>query len=75
LCDYLRILTLGASNPHEIEAVMEAELDLHHHDDTAISGAALGMGDAMPALGSSPPFWVLSSPWARLPSRRRFSVV
>ena len=30
---------------------MEAELDLHHHDDTAISGAVLGMGDAMPALG------------------------
>ncbi|MBT7943128.1 MAG: flagellar motor stator protein MotA [Alphaproteobacteria bacterium] len=51
LCDYLRILTLGASNPHEIEAVMEAELDLHHHDDAAISGAVLGMGDAMPALG------------------------
>ena len=51
LCDYLRILTLGASNPHEIEAVMEVELDLHHHDDTAISGAVLGMGDAMPALG------------------------
>lgn len=51
LCDYLRILTLGASNPHEIEAVMEAELDLHHHDDAAISGAILGMGDAMPALG------------------------
>lgn len=51
LCDYLRILTLGTSNPHEIEAVMEAELDLHHHDDTAISGAVLGMGDAMPALG------------------------
>ena len=51
LCDYLRILTLGASNPHEIEAVMEAELDLHHHDDNAISGAVLGMGDAMPALG------------------------
>jgi chemotaxis protein MotA len=51
LCDYLRILTLGASNPHELESVMEAELDLHHHDDTAISGAVLGMGDAMPALG------------------------
>jgi len=30
---------------------MEAELDLHHHGDTAISGAVLGMGDAKPALG------------------------
>ncbi|MBC8337203.1 MAG: flagellar motor stator protein MotA [Rhodospirillales bacterium] len=51
LCDYLRILTLGASNPHEIEAVMEAELDLHHEEDAAVSGAVLSMGDAMPALG------------------------
>ena len=51
LCDYLRILTLGASNPHEVETVMEVELDLHHHDDTAISGAVLTIGDAMPALG------------------------
>ncbi len=51
LCDYLRILTLGASNPHEVEAVMEVELDIHHEEDTAISGAVLTMGDAMPALG------------------------
>jgi len=51
LCDYLRILTLGASNPHEVEAVMEAELDIHHAEDSAISGAILTMGDAMPALG------------------------
>ena len=51
LCDYLRILTLGASNPHEVEAIMEVELDIHHAEDTAVSGAVLTMGDAMPALG------------------------
>ncbi len=51
LCDYLRILTLGASNPHEVEAIMEVELDIHHEEDAAISGAVLTMGDAMPALG------------------------
>ncbi|MDA1091470.1 MAG: flagellar motor stator protein MotA [Proteobacteria bacterium] len=51
LCDYLRVLTLGASNPHEVEAVMEAELDIHHAEDAAISGAMLTMGDSMPALG------------------------
>lgn len=51
LCDYLRVLTLGASNPHEVEAIMEAELDIHHHEDAAVSGAILTMGDAMPALG------------------------
>jgi len=51
LCDYLRVLTLGASNPHEVEAVMEVELEIHHNEDAAISGAVLTMGDAMPALG------------------------
>ncbi len=51
LCDYLRVLTLGASNPHELESIMEVELDIHHAEDAAISGAVLTMGDAMPALG------------------------
>ncbi|MEQ8664381.1 MAG: flagellar motor stator protein MotA [Rhodospirillales bacterium] len=51
LCDYLRLLTLGANNPHEIEAIMEAELEIHHEEDAAISGAILSVGDAMPALG------------------------
>lgn len=51
LCDYLRLLTLGANNPHEIEAIMEAELEIHHEEDHAISASILGVGDAMPALG------------------------
>jgi len=51
LCDYLRLLTLGAGSPHEMEAVMEAELEQHHAEQHAISGAVQTMGDAMPALG------------------------
>ncbi len=51
LCDYLRVLTLGASNPHEIEAIMEVELENHHNDDHMITTAWAVMGDAMPALG------------------------
>ncbi len=51
LCDYLRVLTLGASNPHEIEAIMEVELENHHNDDHMIVTAWAVMGDAMPALG------------------------
>lgn len=51
LCDYLRVLTLGAGNPHELESIMELELEAHHHDDMELSGAILTMGDAMPALG------------------------
>ncbi len=51
LCDYLRVLTLGASNPHEIESIMEVELENHHDDDHLIITAWAVMGDAMPALG------------------------
>ena len=50
-CDYLRLLTLGASNPHEIEAIMDQELDVHHHDKLAVSGAIRVIGEAVPALG------------------------
>ncbi len=51
LCDYLRVLTLGASNPHEIESIMEVELENHHNDDHLVITAWAVMGDAMPALG------------------------
>lgn len=51
LCDYLRLLTLGTSNAHEVEAVMDEELEIHHNEAHAVSGAVLTMGDAFPALG------------------------
>lgn len=51
MCDYLRMLTLGTSNPHEVEAIMDAELDIHHEENSAISGAVATLGDSLPALG------------------------
>lgn len=51
LCDYLRLLTLGTSNAHEVEAVMDEELETHHNEQHDISGAILVMADAFPALG------------------------
>lgn len=51
LCDYLRLLTLGASNPHEIEAVMERELEIHHEEEHAIVSAIQTMADGAPAMG------------------------
>ena len=50
-CDYLRLLTLGVSVSHEVEAVMDEELETHHHEHSEIAGAVSTMGDAMPALG------------------------
>ena len=51
LCDYLRMLTLGAGNPHELEAAMDLELEIHHEEQHAITGAVSGFADAAPALG------------------------
>ena len=51
LCDYLRLLTLGTSNSHELEAVMDEELEIHHNEQHAISGALQTLADSFPALG------------------------
>lgn len=51
LCDYLRLLTLGTSNAHELEGIIDEEIEAHHNDLHAISNAITAMADAMPALG------------------------
>ncbi len=51
LCDYLRLLTLGASNPHELEGIMDQELDTLHNEKHAISTSIQVCADAVPALG------------------------
>ena len=51
LCDYLRMMTLGTDNPHEVEALMDEELETHHAETQQVSGAIAHMADGMPALG------------------------
>lgn len=51
VCDYLRLLTLGTKNAHEVEAIMEQELEVHHGELHAVSGALHTMADGFPALG------------------------
>jgi chemotaxis protein MotA len=51
LCDYLRLLTLGTSNAHEIESIVDGEMEAHHKHYHEISHAVNLMADAMPALG------------------------
>lgn len=50
-CDYLRLMILGADNPHEVEALMDLELETHHQEEGAVGNALQGMADALPALG------------------------
>ncbi|MEZ5669513.1 MAG: flagellar motor stator protein MotA [Alphaproteobacteria bacterium] len=51
VCDYLRMLTLGTDNPHELEAIIDEELETHHHEDHAVSHAMTNISDGLPALG------------------------
>jgi chemotaxis protein MotA len=51
LCDYLRLLTLGTDNPHEVEALMDEEIETHHQESMQIPGALQVMADALPAIG------------------------
>lgn len=51
LCDYLRIISLGNENPHEIEALMDEEIETLEHEFMHPSHAMQTMADGIPALG------------------------
>jgi len=51
LCDYLRLMTLGTDNPHELEALMDQELDTHHQEEHRVSHALQQLAEAFPGLG------------------------
>jgi chemotaxis protein MotA len=51
LCDYLRIISLGSSNPHELDALMDEEIETIHAERLHVAHALTTMADGMPALG------------------------
>ncbi len=51
LCDYLRIISLGNENAHEIEALMDEEIETLEHEKMHPSHAVQSMADGIPALG------------------------
>jgi chemotaxis protein MotA len=51
VCDYLRLLTLGSNKSHELETVMEAEIEAHRAERHHISSAMQAAADGLPALG------------------------
>jgi chemotaxis protein MotA len=51
LCDYLRMMTLGTDNPHELETLMDEELETHHGELLQPQNAIQTMAGALPALG------------------------
>jgi len=51
LCDYLRIISLGNDSPHEIEALMDEEIETISHHEEHPGHAVQTMADGLPALG------------------------
>ena len=51
LCDYLRLMTLGTDNPHELETLMDQELETHHLEEHKVSHALQQLAEAFPGLG------------------------
>jgi chemotaxis protein MotA len=50
-CDYLRLMTMGSENPHEIETLIDEELEIHHKEMLQVSDAIQTVADGLPALG------------------------
>ena len=51
MCDYLRMVTLGTRVVHEIEALMDEELETHHQEQERVVTAVQSLADGTPALG------------------------
>ncbi len=51
LCDYLRLISLGAEKPYEVEALLDQEIDTEREARGHTAHAIQTMADGMPALG------------------------
>ena len=51
ITDYLRMMVSGNLNPHEIESLMDSEIETHHHEAHAPVAAITRLAGALPAFG------------------------
>ena len=51
VCDYMRMVTLGADKAYEIEDLMDEELETHHQEQERLVSAMQSLADGTPALG------------------------
>jgi chemotaxis protein MotA len=51
VCDYLRMISLGTENVHEMESLMDEEIETHHQENHRLAASVQSMADALPALG------------------------
>lgn len=51
ICDYLRLMSLGSKDPHEVAELMEEEIETLKHELNTTPRAIQTIADAFPALG------------------------
>jgi chemotaxis protein MotA len=51
ICDTLRTAVAGVVAPHDLDALVEADIEIHHHAGSAPVRALTTVADALPGLG------------------------
>jgi chemotaxis protein MotA len=51
LCDNLRLVLVGAVPPHDLDTLMDGEIELHNHHEGAAAGSLQKVADALPGIG------------------------
>ena len=51
VCDYMRMVSMGADLVHEIDVLMDEELETHHQEQQRMISAMQSLADGTPALG------------------------
>ncbi len=51
LCDSLRLVLVGSVPPHDLEQLMESEIEVHHEEEEKSVTALTKVADALPAIG------------------------
>lgn len=51
ITDYLRMMISGNLNAHEIETLIDHEIETHHHEAMVPAAAIQAVGDGLPAFG------------------------
>jgi len=51
LCDSLRLVLVGSVPPHDLEGLMDGEIDVHHENEAKTAGVLQKVADALPGIG------------------------
>lgn len=51
MCDTFRLVIVGGVSPHDMEMLMDGDIETHHHEGTKPGMILQKIGDSMPGLG------------------------